>query len=70
VQLSYSLSSTIEPKDIAHQFIKLEPHPCQFALAFLVYARTNLTLVMLATLFCVYEVPRLLALGSPKLRPT
>jgi hypothetical protein len=60
----------IEPKDIAHQFIKLQPHACQFALAFLVYVRTNLIVVMLATLLCVYEVPQLQAMGSPKLRPT
>jgi hypothetical protein len=67
VQLSYFLSSTIEPKDIAHQFIKLQPHACQFALAFFVYAKTNLILVMVATLLCVSR-PSIASFGIPKVK--
>jgi len=68
VQLSYFLSSSIEAKDIAHQLIRLQPHVCWFALAFLVYAGTNLILVMLATLLCVYEVPLVTRSGIPKFK--
>jgi H+/Cl- antiporter ClcA len=68
VQLPYYLSSLIEPKDIANQLTKLQPHAYRFALAFLVYAGVNSILVVLAALLCVYVGPSATGSGIPEVK--